>query len=100
MKRKITLATLMLGLVLASMIVLKLGGKSDFDMIGFGLMCVRMTAWAIGVSFYYPLMAALGDDDLEEDYQRINSGNAAVAIYRGFEFAVVGATAAVLVSQI
>lgn len=100
MKRKLTIAGIVAALVLSALLVLHLGGTSKFDMIGFGLMCVRMLAWVVGVSFYFPLMAALGDDDLEQDYARINDGNAAVAIYRGAELLIVGATNAVLVSQI
>lgn len=100
MKRKLTLFLIMLALVLACVSVILLGGKSTFDMLGFALLWVRMTAWALLVSFYYPLMAALGEDDLAEDYQRINDGNVAVAIDRAGEFIVVGATAAVLVTTI
>lgn len=100
MKRKLTIGWILLALILAALAVIHLGGTSKFDMLGFCLMMVRMLAWVVGVSFYFPLMAALGDDDLEQDYSRINDGNVAVAVYRGLELAVVGATAAVLISQI
>lgn len=100
MKRKLTLACILLVLVVASLIVIQLGGTSSFDMIGFGLVFVRMTAWLLMVAFYYPIIAALGDDDLEKDWSRINAGNTAVSLYRGVEFAVVGVAALMLVYKI
>lgn len=100
MKRKITLAALIVAMTVGALFVLRLGGTSTFDVLGFALLLVRMLAWALVVAFYYPLNAALGDDDLEQDYARINDGNTAVAVFRGLEFAVVGITAAMLISKI
>lgn len=100
MKRKITLLGLVAIMILGALFVLRLGGTATFDVLGFSLLLVRMLAWVLIVAFYYPLNAALGDDDLEKDYGRINDGNIAVAVFRGLEFAVVGATAALLITKV
>ena len=100
MARILTLGILFGILVLSGAAALLMGGTSTFDMLGFTLTVFRMTYWMLGVALYYPLLAALGENDLEEDWNRINAGNVAVALYRGLEFLVVGVTLAVLISQI
>lgn len=99
-RRAATLAILILTLLIGVEAVIYLGGTSSFDLLGFALVVVRMLGWILVVSFYYPLAAALGDDDLQEDYARINDGNVAVAVFRGLELAGISFTAAMLISKI
>lgn len=91
---------LALVLVLASGLFIILGGGSAYDLQSIGLVFVRLNAWMLAIIFYPRLMARFGDDDLEQDWKRINDGNLAVAAYRGVEFAVVGVAAAVLIAQV
>lgn len=100
MGHKLAIGILLALLLITGMSALVMGGTSTFDLLGMVLTAFRMTAWVIGVSAYYPLMVAMGEDDLEKDWQRINDGNVAVAVFRGLEFAVVGITLALLLSQI
>lgn len=100
MKRKLTLAVLMVLLAVLSLVVIRIGGTNAYDVQGFGLVFVRLNIWVLAVVFYQRLAAALGDDDLENDWTRINDGNLAVALYRVGEFAVVGIAAAVLVGKV
>lgn len=87
-------------LLLASILIVLLGGASAYDLQSIGLVFVRLNAWILAIIFYPRLMSALGDDDLEDDWKRINDGNVAVAAYRGVEFAVVGIAAALLIFKV
>lgn len=94
------IAALAVGLIVASALFVLFGGMSAYDLQSIGLVFVRLNAWVLVIIFYPRLMAKLGDDDLEEDWKRINDGNVAVAAYRGLEFAVVGFASAMLIFKI
>lgn len=100
MKKRLIFIGLVLMFLLFALLSFNLGGGGKYDGQGFTLLFMRMALWLILVTIIYPIRAAMEDDDLEEDFERINQGNVAVAIYRGAEFLIVGAAAAVLVSQI
>lgn len=87
-------------LILASSLFIVLGGGSAYDLQSIGLVFVRLNAWVLAIIFYPRLMARFGDDDLEQDWHRINDGNLAVALYRLGEFAVVGVAAALLIGKV
>lgn len=100
MRRKIIVGLLVTLLALLSLLVVRIGGTNAYDMQGMGLLFVRLNAWLLAVMFYRALAAALGDDDLEQDWTRINDGNLAVALYRVGELAVVGLATAMLVAKV
>jgi hypothetical protein len=87
-------------LIFASALFIALGGINAYDLQSIGATFVRLNAWVLVVTLYPRLMAKLGDDDLEQDWQRINDGNLAVAAYRSVEFAIVGIAAAMLIYKI
>lgn len=99
MKRK-PLVALGAALIVFSALFILAGGLSSYDVQSLGLVFVRLNMWVLAVVFYPKLMALMGDDDLEEDWKRINDGNTAVAAYRGVEFAIVGIAAALLIFKI
>lgn len=100
MRRKLWIFGLVVTLAILSGLVLLANGMAVYDLQSMGLIFVRINAWIIALSFYRMVAAALGDDDLEADWGRINEGNVAVALYRAVEFAVIGAALAMLVYKV
>ena len=98
--RKNLVAMLAGVLIITSILFVLIGGGSAYDLQSIGLVFVRLNAWFLAIIFYPRLMSALGDDDLEDDWKRINDGNVAVAAYRGVEFAVVGIASALLIFKV
>lgn len=99
-KRKLVIGVLVIVLSVLSFKALNAGGGNDYDWQSLWLVLARLNMWVLAIVFYRNLMAAMGDDDLEADWQRINDGNIAVALYRLTEFAVMGITAGLLISKI
>lgn len=99
-QRQLILAALVIVLGVTSFFVLKAGGTNAYDMQAIGLVFVRLNMWVLTVVFYQRLMAALGDDDVETDWDRINAGNVAVSVYRAVELIVIGGASALLISKV
>ena len=77
-----------------------LGGASTYDIQGMVLVFTKLTIWVIAVGYYQKLMSAMGDNDMEDDWKRMNEGNLGISIYRTAQLVVVGIASAVLINKI
>ena len=59
--------------------------------------CAYFILWSISILYIF---TALTDDDLEKDYDRINQGNVAVAIYRGAQLYGIYYAGSVLLAKV
>lgn len=73
---------------------------ADYGRQGFLLGVLRVMFWFIIVVGYAPMKALLEEDDVKQDWARINDGNTAVGLYRGLELLGVSVAAALLIAQI
>lgn len=85
---------------LVALAVIFLGGVSSYDLQGLALVPMKLLALVLWIYFYSRVMPLLGDDDVNEDWERINSGNLAVALYRALEYAVIVIAGAMLIYKV
>lgn len=83
-----------------AIMVLRLGGNSDYDMQALAKVAATIIIWFLIVVGYARIKALVEEDDLVQDWLRINDGNVAVAIYRGLELFGVSIAAALLITKI
>lgn len=98
--RAISPLWLALIVVVLAAIVVSIGGGGAYDVQALVLLALRVVTWFLIVIGFTRFHSLCEDDDREEDYQRINQGNAAVGIYRGLELFGVSIAAALLIAQV
>lgn len=98
MKHKHTIATIVAVFIAALLCFLV--ADSAYDWQAIKLVFLRVNLWFLAITFYSAAKSLIQDDDDAEDWSRINTGNVAVAVYRGAEYASVGIAAAMLVAKI
>ena len=74
--------------------------ESSYDWQAIKLVFLRLNIWFLAVTFYAAAKSLIEDDDYEADWERINSGNVAVAVYRAVAFGAVAVAAGMLVGKI
>lgn len=90
----------LLGVMVIHLAALKETDPTAYDRQAFTLFGVRVLSWFLIVVGYAPIKSLFEEDDLEQDWSRIDAGNISVGNYRGLELLGVSIAAAVLVTKV